>query len=405
MSKPNPDLKRAAKSTSRTIRVHLAQIVADHAQQFCHRLGDALTPESLTPLAENLVSEGQQIPLTVHDSGRTDRGQKVYVLIGGFRRFHALQKALREHLDTANIHDEMEVDVNEVVRGPSQSEEDFHRDLLVRSVGENEQRKNFTTEEKLAIVKQFEDTKVPAPRAASALAISQTQYDRFRAVVSVPWLHEYVVGNCLGMTDAAELITAAKKHDWVEEFREDFGQWVTEKRELVEQERQDLAKVDKKLSGSAEHVKRFIDRKLVRHWLKLIEQKQRFGGRPQFQFGIAIDKEKKTIIVPGRTFRSGELSAADMETMIGELQDAVTELIPLLREQRVVEETRDLSDEDRQRELARISENRRRQKQAEARANAGRPAGNFGKPPTPKVEDIDTDDEVSTDDATDAEGV
>ncbi|MDY3555981.1 hypothetical protein R5W24_005128 [Gemmata sp. JC717] len=404
MPKPNADLKRAAKATTRTARVRLSQIVADHEQEFCHRLGDALAPESLTPLAENLVSEGQQVPLTVYDSGRTDRGQKVYVLIGGFRRFHAIRKAIHEHLDAANIRDEMEVDVTEVVRGPSQSEEDFHRDLLVRSVGENEQRKNFTTEEKLAIVKQFEDGKVPAPRAASALAISQTQYDRFRAVVSVPWLHAYVAGNCLGMTDAAELIAAAKKHNWVEEFREDFDQWVAEKREFVEQERQELAKVGKKLSGPAEHVKKFADRKLVQHWAKLIEQRQRFGGRPQFQFGIAIDKEKKTIIVPGRTFRSGELSAADMETMIAELQDAVTELIPLYRERQVIEEARNLSDEDRQRELTRILENRRRQKEAEARANAGRPAGNFGKPAAPNVKSVETDDEAPADDS-DAEGV
>jgi len=406
MSKPNAELKRAARSTPRTIRVRLAQIVADHDKEFCHRLGDALTPESLTPLAENLISEGQQVPLTVYDSGQADtRGQKVYVLIGGFRRFHALQKAIREHLDTANIHEGMEVDVTEVVQGPSQSEADFHRDLLVRSVGENEQRKNFSQEEKLAIVKQFEDAKVAAPRAASALAMSQTQYDRFRAVVSVPWLQGHVAGNRLGMTDAAELITLAKKHDWVEEFREDFDRWAAGKRELIEQERQELAKVGKKLSGAAEHVKKFIDRKLVGHWAKLIEQKKRFGGRPRFQFGIAIDKEKQTIIVPGRTFRSGELSAADFETMIAELQEAVTELIPLYRERQVVEEARNLSEADKQKELARILEARRRQKEAEARANAGRPAGDFGKPAAPTLEDVETDDEAAADDATDGEGV
>ena len=37
-----------------------------------------------------LVSEGQQTPLTVYDSGHTDeKGRKVYILIGGFRRSHA----------------------------------------------------------------------------------------------------------------------------------------------------------------------------------------------------------------------------------------------------------------------------------------------------------------------------
>lgn len=295
--------------------------------------------------------------------------------------------------------------MTEVVRGPSQPEADFHRDLLVRSVGENEQRKNFSTEEKLAIVKQFEDAGVPAPRAASALAMSQTQYDRFRAVVSVPWLHDHVAGNRLGMTDAAELITLARKHDWVEEFREDFDRWAAGKRELIEQERQELAKVGKKLSGSAEHVKKFIDRKLAGHWAKLIGQKKRVGGRPLFQFGIAIDKEKQTIIVPGRAFRSGGLSAADLETMIAELQGAVPELIPLYRERQVVEEARNLSEADNQRELARILAARRRQKEAEGWANAGRPAGAFGKPAAPTLEDVVTDDEAAGDGAADGEGV
>jgi hypothetical protein len=394
MPKPNTDLKRAAKSTTRAVRIQLSQLVADHEREFCHRLGDALTPENLTPLTENLVSEGPQVPLTVHDPGQTDaRGQRVYVLIGGFRRFHALQKAIREHLDTANIHPEMEVDAVEVVRGQAQSETDFHRDLLIRSVAENEQRKSFTIEEKLAIVKQFEESKVPAPRAASALAMSQTQFDRFRVVVSVPWLHRHVLDNNLGMTDAAELIGLGKKHDWVEEFREDFDRWAAQKRELIEQERQELAKVGKKLAGSAEFVKKFVDRKLIGHWSRLIEQKRRFGGQPQFQFGIAIDKEKKTIIVPGRTFRSGELSAADFETMIGELQDAVEELVPLLRERQVIEQARQLSEEEKRKELARILDARRQRKAQQTKDNAGRPAPGFGQVATPRPSEVDVDDE------------
>ena len=169
---------------------------------------------------------------------------------------------------------------------------------------------------------------------------------------------------------------------------------MADKQVLVEHERQELAKVGKKLAGSAEHVKKFADRKLVAHWAKLIEQKRRFGGRPQFQFGIAIDKEKKTIIVPGRTFRSGELSAADMETMIGELQDAVSDLVPLLRERRVVEEARDLL---------------RRGQAAGTRPHPGEPppaqggrgpgerrtaAGDFGKPAASNVQDVETEDET-----------
>jgi hypothetical protein len=393
-AKQKTEVRRVAQSTSRPVRIRLSQINADSVKQYCHRQPEALKADKLKLLAASIVAEGQQAPLTVVDSGSTDgQGRKVYVLIGGFRRYAALQSANKQHLDEARINDDTELDATEVLPGSEQSESDFHKDLLVRSVAENEQRLNFSTPEKLLIVAQFEEAKIPAPRAASSLGISDTQYSRFVAVATCGWLHQYVVQNCIGMTDAAELIMLATKHERVKEFKADLDAWVQEHQALIEQERQELAKVGKKLSGSGEHVKKFLTRKVVDHWAALLKEKKRFGGKPAFQFGIAIDQQRKVIIVPGRTFRSGELSAADFETMIGELQEAVEELVPLLRERQVVEQARQLSEEEKRQELARILEGRRQRKQRQAEMNAGRPAPDFGEAAPPQPAEVDVEDE------------
>jgi hypothetical protein len=393
-AKQKSEVRRVAQSASRPIRIHLSQINADFEKKFCHRQPDALKADKLKLLAANLVAEGQQTPLTVYDSGSTDQqGRKVYVLVGGFRRFHALQSANKQHLDEARINDDMEVDAVEVVPGSEQSEADFYKDLLVRSVAENEQRLNFTTAEKLQIVKQFEEAKIPAPRAASSLGISDTQYTRFVAVASHDWLHQYVVQNCIGMTDAAELIMLATKYERVREFKADLDAWVMHHKELIEQEQQDLAKVGKKLSGSGEFIKKFMSRKLVDHWAALLKEKKRFGGKPEFQFGIVFDKGKGTITVPGRIFKANELGVADCETMIGELQEAANELVPLLRERQVIEQARQLSEEEKRKELARILDARRQRKAQQTKDNAGRPAPGFGEAATPQPAEVEVEDE------------
>lgn len=400
MSEKKP-ARREAKSTNRSIRIRLSQINVDRNIDYCHRDEDALDPKKLKLLADSLVYEGQQTPMTVCNSGQPDsKGDDIYVLIGGFRRYFALKEAIKQKLDVDRIHNDMEVDAVEVVQGKEQEDVEFKKDLLLRSVTENEQRKNFTTAEKLEIVKSFRDEDVPDPRAASAMSISDTQYGRFVSVVSHSWLHKHVVDNCVGMTDAAELIKLAEKHKWVDEFHKDLDDWIDEHRQVIEQERRELAKIGKKLSGSAEQVKKFIGRNLVKHWVNLVENRKRFDGDVRFKFGIVIDKHKGTITIPGSTLKVTDLSSGDFDTMIGELHDTVDKFLPMMRERRVIEEATSLTEEEKQRELARILEQRKEQQQAEQQANSGQNAEGFGSTETPQPVEVDVDDETENDEST-----
>jgi hypothetical protein len=392
------DPTRQSHSSNHPRQIKLSQIEIDQEHDYCHRSEEALKPKNLEKLANNLAVEGQATPLVVVNSGRTNSlGLIIFILISGFRRFFALHEAIRLQLDIHRIHAEMLVDVVEMVRGEGQSEESFQQDLLSRSIVENEQRLNFTVPEKLGIVRTLRAAGTPDPRAASDMCISETQYGRYLAIVSEPWMHEHVIGDCLGTTDAAELVKAAREHNRLKEVREDLEMWVADCRRKIEQKRREKEKIGKKLTSNAEQVKSYASRELTKHWIKLIAAGKRFDQDVQFHFGILVDTAAGTIQVPRAELKLSELSVEDLQLLIGELNDGINKMLPLLKERQLFEQARSMTDEERQQELARIGEERRRRQQEEEEANAGRPAEDFGVVPPPHLADVDVDDEEVAD--------
>jgi ParB-like chromosome segregation protein Spo0J len=295
---------RSAKSTTRYTCIKLSQIVSDKRNDYCHRQSDALKDDRLAPLADNLVSEGQGTPMTVYDSGKRDPSLGIiYILIGGFRRFFALLFGIKQNLDHNRINESMEVDVVEIVQGADQTDEEFRQDLLVRSIAENEQRVQFSTTEKLAIVKQCKASRIPNPRAASALAMSESQFGRFAAIVEHDWLHDYVVDNCIGATDAAALVQLAKNKDRVDDLRQHLDTWVAAHQAMIDAEAEELRQIKKKLSGSAAHVKKYASPKLMKYWQDCLEHGRPLDNNVDLVFGIRIDRVKGTIEIPATTLK------------------------------------------------------------------------------------------------------
>lgn len=77
--------------------------------------------------------------------------------------------------------------------------------------------------------------------------------------------------------------------------------------------------------------------------------------------------------------------------------------MPLLKERQVIEQARQLSDEDKRKELTRIREDRRQRKQQQAKENAGRPAPDFGQTPPPQPSEVDGEDEEDATEETEEE--
>jgi hypothetical protein len=390
MSSTKKAAVRSAKSTTRYICIRFSQIRRDTEHNYCHRSADAFKEASLAPFADSVVQEGLGTPVTIYDTGKKDKhGDSIFGLVGGHIRVGSIEQAIRQNLDRSRIHSNMEIDAIEIVRGEGQTEEDFRRDLLMRSIVENEQRNSHTTVEKLDIVRQCRADKVPDVRAASALAVSETQYRRFVSIVEHPWLHNFVITNCIGTTDAAELMQTAVKKSRVTEFKEDLTAWVEIHRRMIEAERQELAKVKRKLSGSAAQIKKYTSPKLMKHWNDCLEHDRRFDDNVDFMFGIHIDPKKGTITIPAAEWKLAELTSANIATVIGELQEKVDEFIPLLRQRRMLEQSTEMSPEEIEKERKQIQDLRRQEKEKRAEAEAGRPADDFSNVEEPHLRSID----------------
>ena len=376
-----PTVSRMSQSSTRPIRIRLRQIATEAERNLCHRAEEALKEEKIESLAESQVSEGTRVPMTVAAAGQTIEigGQEypLYRLVGGSRRREAIQLAIEKNLDSGRFHEEMEVDATEMVQGEGQSEEDFERDLLVWSVGENEQRLNFTVAEKLAIVKRFKTAKVPASRAASALASSESQYRRLDRIVKRDWMHEAVIEDCIGTTDASKLLEEAEEAKWTEGFRANFQAWIADRREDLKAEADELAKLGKELTGSAANVKKYLTRDLARHWLKCIKEHKDFDDNVEFPFGVVVDAKNKTVDIPAISAKADDLQARDLRKMIAELQNGARRLVPLLRQRQLVEAATSVSDDEVETELRQIDAERRREEAERKAAEAGRPAPDY----------------------------
>lgn len=195
------------------------------------------------------------------------------------------------------------------------------------------------------------------------------------------------------MSHAAELIQAATKKNRVQEFKEDFDAWVSDQRTLIEEERKKLAKVGKKLSGFAAQVKSQLRNKLVQHWLQCIEAERRFDDDVDLRFGIHVDANKGMIYMPNTELKVNELSSADFELMIAELEETVRQFIPLMRKCRMAEQVTDISEDDIERERERIRDRYRERQEQEAAEEAGRPAPSFHQTEDSITEPVNTDEE------------
>ena len=385
MAKSNQQRQRYNNSRNETIEISFKQITVDKSVNLCHRDEEVLKPEKLEDLSTSLIQEGLATPMTVYDSGQTMENEDgmpipVYTLISGHRRFRALQQAITNRLDLNLIHDNMRLSVVVMVPGDAQPQDAFNQDVLVRSVTENEQRTKHTALERLEIVKQLEDTKVPVPRAAAALSISQTQYSRDQLVVQWDWLHQAVKDDKIGASDAATLAETADEFNREKQFHQDFEVWVREKQRRLDDERRDYEKLDKKFAGSVARIKKYMNSKIVKYWQKCMEKKQSFGDDPlAVTFGVVVNDSDRKLTISGLNSSFDKLSSEDVTTLIKEMQMGVRHLVPLKRELEQAERSRNVSQADVDAELQQIRQ------QAEQEA-AERAAEEAGREPTESTE-------------------
>lgn len=377
MAKIPPKIERYQNSRHQHRQVKFAQIVTDATRDLSHRGKDAFDAERIDPISASIVQEDLATPFTVFETTEFIEldGERLeaFGLAGGFRRREAIEKNIIDNIDPKRFYRGMEVPVIVMVRGEHQSQESFDQDVLVRSVLENEQRASLSQPERLGVVSQFVHAKVPKPRAASALAMSLTNYDRYSRVVRLVWLHRGVLDGHIGLTDASTLAEAAENDKRLDQFQSEFATWVRQKQALLERERAEQKKLDRELKGPAAQLKKYLDAATVKVWLACLKNGKPFiEATADFNFGVVIDESKKTVEIPRMSLPIDKLRSAHVTQLITEMQTGMRSLVKLRKSLQIREQAVDMTDEQVEEELRRLDQLAREQAAKKAEQEAGR---------------------------------
>lgn len=373
MSNQKAEAARNAKSNTRQDIVKYNQINIDSTADYCHRSSDYLKDENLLPLAENIVAEGLQTPLLLKEAGEDEHGEKQFVLLGGHRRRGAIGLAIKRKLDAKRIHEDMEIPAIIVIPDEGQAETEFAKDVMIKSIGDNANRRDLTEDERLRTVRKCRDMGIPDPRAASAMGLGETQYRRLACVVETPWLLELVQQNKIGMTHASALRMACKNPLQHDLLQAGIDSWITRMAPVLEQERANQRKIGKDLSGSANTLKKYLDTKLIKHWIKCIEGGTELTEPTGVEFGVLVDRENGTVTVPAININIREHSREDLIKLIRELNAGAEQAIELVRQQELLSASRLMSPEERSTFMKTVLSEYDSKLEAQEQAERGRP--------------------------------
>lgn len=372
MTKLTIETTRNAKSATEQIVVKLSQLNVDSRTDYCHREQSYLKDENILGLAESIVSEGLHNPPIVKKAGINSDGEAQYCVIAGHRRLAALRMAINRKLDAARIHPEMEVSVVLVVPEPDQDQRDFERDLLVKSVADNTNRNDLTNEERLAIVKRFRDQDIPDPRAANALGLSDTQYRRLANVVECPWMLGFVRQNHVGMSNAATLLAAAKSPAQRDLLLNGLESWIARKQLDLNQERENFKNMDRKLSGNADTIKKYLNAKIIKHWEICIEKNLPLTDETTLNFGIIVDQSKGTVEVPAVSLSIHEHDRSSLIKIVSALMQGAENSAALLKQMEFVQASKNQSADEKRRLMMEACREQAEQDRLKNEAEKGR---------------------------------
>ncbi len=403
MSEQKPDVVRASKSITFTQKLKLSQINISANEDFCHRDKKNYTKdENIAPLVESLLSEGLQVPLNVAEIKDNKDGSVVYVLVGGHRRLEAIRKIIRENRDTTRFHEEMELPVTVIKQGPDQTDQEYAEDVYCGSVFDNTVRQHFTEEERIQIVKKFDERKVPLPRAARALGIGEKQFQRIASVVALPWLLEMVVENKLNMTHAVKLLEAANRDSSqsvrnLKTLRDFLRRWFFAKEQLLSEQIARARKSQKPLSGSATMLKKFVTPPLLASWCECLGKGTDLSERAIVEFGINVDPKEGKIVVPGIEFRTKEGDPETLRQMIFEFQKAAEDATTLLEQVEYLRFITTATPEEKKRKAEEVRRGCEEEQRNAEKLEAGRkPAPEDQGEQQPPPSALDVTDELDT---------
>lgn len=314
------EARRETQARTELITVRLDQI-GERREQFCHRDKSAFDPSRLKLFAEQLIREGLQVPIEVVDE--PPEAPNPFLLVKGHRRVAALNLCVR--MKAPGFTPDMEIPAFRVLDATL-------KDLLTRSVSDNEARLNLSVAEKIRACKTLYDADVSMSRGASAMGISTSSFERSLVIASTKWMFKFVVDEAIDPTPAYTLLVAAKKAERLRELQEDLTRWVEQTKAQIEEKRQKKAEADKELTEAEEQVKRYMKAHLVQAWKRALKAKQRFGDikDAKWRYGAELDAEARKLVIPGVNLNLATASFAQLAEVAAKLDGLASGIRPFL---------------------------------------------------------------------------
>jgi hypothetical protein len=178
---------------------------------YCHRDTAELTTGNTKPtappgssmrsLVESIVSEGQITPIEFY---RDTAGNAI--LVSGYRIVEAHYQIIGKKLDPARFARDMAIPAVELTGGAEV-------DYLLRAVASNEVRLSLSDDFRYTVAAMLLERKVPATRAARAMGVSGTVFNRYIRRYDNKWIINHVKDDYLSQTEADTLLEAAAVKD------------------------------------------------------------------------------------------------------------------------------------------------------------------------------------------------
>ncbi len=319
--------ERATRATTRPATVPLNEFVL-RPELFCHRKPEELQDrERLQPLMASLTVEGQQAPVEFY---RGPDGQAVATK--GHRRISAMRQLAKEN--TPNFTLTMPVEAVEVLGASEQ-------DLVVRSVSDNTNRKDYTVGERIRGAKTMHDRGVEANRAAYALGYSTKQYLRDLRLAQHDWMLAHVERGDIGHTAAGDLLAAADKAGRIPELKDHLGVWIEETKKRLRHKR-----VRERMAGGKEvTAKAELTNELADHWAGLLARKlpldDALAAAEEPEVAIAgIDADANKVIFNEAEIDLMKISVPDLAKAVATVGGVQKVMVEYLRKRHAVEGAR-----------------------------------------------------------------
>jgi ParB-like chromosome segregation protein Spo0J len=318
--KKTEEARRETQARTELITVRLDQI-GERREQFCHRDKAVFDPSRLKLFAEQLIREGLQVPIEVVDE--PPGAPNPFLLVKGHRRVAALNLCVR--MKAPGFTPDMEVPAFRVLDATL-------KDLLTRSVSDNEARLNLSVHEKIRACKTLYDADVSMSRGASAMGISTSSFERSLVIASTEWMFRFVADGAIDPTPAYQLLTVAKKAERLRELEEDLTCWVEQIKKQIDEKGRKKAEAGKELTDAEKQVKRYMKAHLVQAWKRALKAKQRFGDikDAKWRYGAELDAEAKKLTIPGVNLNLATTTFAQLAEVAAKLDGLASGIRPFL---------------------------------------------------------------------------